>query len=374
MNSVATEVGAELSPSRRSPRRAFNSSVLKRSDTSLFLFIVLITIVAAVSLGDFRTLSNLSNLLNTVALIAIVAIGEAVTILARQIDLSVGAILGICAYLVGEASGHVSGPFGPVFGVAMALALGGALGMGNALLIDGLKMPAIIATLATLSIYTGVQIFINNGSQLYLTQVPKWLAGLRGSTWFGIGTFIWIAVICLAVVSFILRRTRFGRDVYALGSNPDAAIYLGVKVRLRTYQLFALCGALAGLGGLLYVSQFGNVDATAGSGMNLTVIAAAVVGGVSLFGGSGTALNAVLGALLLGEIQNILELTHISVFAEQTLQGVAIVVAVAVYAVVSRRLRRPVRREAMAITLSDKSVAAAVQGLGASAVMEDESK
>ncbi|MDH2903753.1 MAG: ABC transporter permease, partial [Actinomycetota bacterium] len=293
-------------------------------------------------------LSNLSNLFNTVALVAIVAIGEAVTILARQIDLSVGAILGICAYLVGEASGHVSGPLGPVFGVAMALALGGALGLGNALLIDGLKMPAIIATLATLSIYTGVQIFVNNGSQLYLTQVPKWLAGLRGDTWFGIGTFIWIALICLAVVSFILRRTRFGRDVYALGSNPEAAIYLGVKVRLRTYQLFALCGALAGLGGLLYVSQFGNVDATAGSGMNLTVIAAAVVGGVSLFGGSGTALNAVLGALLLGEIQNILELTHISVFAEQTLQGVAIVVAVAVYAVVSRRLRRPVRREAMA--------------------------
>jgi len=146
-------------------------------------------------------------------------------------------------------------------------------------------------------------------------------------------------------VSFLLRKTRFGRDVYALGSNPGAAIYLGIRVRLRTYQIFALCGALAGLGGLLYVSEFGNVDATAGSGMNLTVIAAAVVGGVSLFGGSGTALNAVLGALLLGEIQNILELTHISVFAEQTLQGAAIVVAVAVYAVVSHRLRRPVRRE-----------------------------
>jgi rhamnose transport system permease protein len=109
---------------------------------------------------------------------------------------------------------------------------------------------------------------------------------------------------------------------------------------------------MACLGGLLYVSQFGNVDATAGSGMNLTVIAPAVVGGVNLFGGSGTALNAVLGALLLGEIQNILELTHISVFAEQTLQGAAIVVAVAVYAVISLRLRHPVRREAMAVNVA----------------------
>ena len=344
MTSVATSTaGAPVS----ALRRTLGAGFFKRSDTSLFLLIVVVTLIAAATLADFRTWSNLSNLLNTVALIAIVAIGEAVTILARQIDLSVGAILGICAYLVGEATGHVSGPFGPVVGVVMALALGAVLGLGNALLIDGLKMPAIIATLATLSIYTGVQIFVNNGSQLYLTQVPKWLSGLRGATWFGIGTFIWIAAICMVVVSFILRRTRFGRDVYALGSNPEAAVYLGVRVRLRTYQLFALCGAMAGLGGLLYVSQFGNVDATAGSGMNLTVIAAAVVGGVSLFGGSGTAYNAVLGALLLGEIQNILELTRISVFAEQTLQGVAIVVAVAVYAVVSRRLRRPVRRQAM---------------------------
>src|ERR1035437_3940461 len=333
-------------------RRYFGANFFKRSDTTLLMLVVAITAIAAASLSDFRTLSNLSNLFNTVALIAIVAMGEAVTILARQIDLSVGAILGICAYLAGEASGHVSGPFGPVFGVALALALGAVLGLGNAFLIDALKMPAIIATLATLSIYTGVQILVNNGSQLYLTQVPKWLSGLRGATWFGIGTFIWIAAICLVVVTFILRRTRFGRDVYALGSNPEAAIYLGVKVRLRTYQLFALCGALAGLGGLLYVSQYGNVDATAGSGMNLTVIAAAVVGGVSLFGGSGTALNHVLGAFLLGEIQNILELTHISVFAEQTLQGVAIVVAVAVYAVISRRLRRPIRREAMAVNVS----------------------
>jgi rhamnose transport system permease protein len=245
----------------------------------------------------------------------------------------------------------------------MALGFGAAFGVGNAFLVSVLKMPAIIATLATLSIYTGFQIILNNGSQLYLTQVPPWLAGLRGNAWFGIGTFIWIAVICLVVVTFLLRRTRFGRDVYALGSNPDAAAYLGVRVRLRIFQIFALCGALAGLGGMLYTSQFGNVDATAGSGMNLTVIAAAVVGGVSLFGGSGTAANAVLGALLLGEIQNILELTRISIFAEQTLQGASIVIAVAIYAVVSRRLRRPVRRQSIDVDVGhDAALAVETSG------------
>ena len=351
---MTTSINLPRKVSHRSPTIGnIGRQLIRRSDVSLLILILVITATAALFLPDFRTLSNINNLLNTTALIAIVAIGEAIVILARQIDLSVGAILGICAYLVGEWSQHISGPFGPVLGVAMALALGAVFGLGNAFLVSIFKMPAIIATLATLSIYTGVQIIVNNGSQLYLTQVPAWMAGLRGNAWFGVGTFIWIAVICLVVVSFILRRTRFGRDVYSIGSNPEAAVYLGVPIRRRIFQLFALCGALAGLGGLLYTSQFGNVDATAGSGLNLTVIAAAVVGGVSLFGGSGTALSAVLGALLLGEIQNILELTRISVFAEQTLQGTAIVVAVAVYAIASRRLRRPVRREATIMVAPD---------------------
>jgi rhamnose transport system permease protein len=303
--------------------------LLRRSEAGLLARILVTTMVA----------------FNNAAPVAIVAIGQTVVILARQIDLSVGAILGLCAYLVGSAVGHFSGPIGPLVGVLMALGLGAALGVGNALLVTRVRMPAIIATLATLSIYTGLLVIVTNGSQLYVSQVPAWLANLRTDSWLGIGPFIWIAVFSLIVASFFLRMTRFGRDVYALGSNPEAARYLGIRAQLRTFQAFAFCGALAGLGGLLYTSQYGNVDATAGSGFELTVIAAAVVGGVSLFGGSGTALSAVLGALLLTEIENVLALTRISIFAEQTLEGSAIVLAVAVYAVSSRRLRRPVRRE-----------------------------
>ena len=129
-----------------------------------------------------------------------------------------------------------------------------------------------------------------------------------------------------------------------MGSNPEAAAYLGVRTGRRTYEVFALCGALAGLAGLLYAGQYGNVDATAGGGFELTAIAAAVIGGVSLFGGSGSPVGAALGAILLTEIENILALLKISIFAQQTLQGAAIVIAVAVYALISRRLSRPVRR------------------------------
>ena len=333
-------------PPASSARRALqNYPMLRRSETGLFALILLIAIVAGCLLSDFRTATNANEAFNNAAQIAIVAIGETVVILGRQIDLSVGATLGLSAFLVGSAVGHISGPLGPVAGVLMALGLGALLGLGNGLLVNRVRMPAIIATLATLSIYSGLQVIVTNGSQLYVSQVPAWLANLRADSWLGIGPFIWIAFICLVATSFIMRMTRFGRDIYALGSNPEAATYLGIRTGLRTFQAFAFCGALAGLGGLEYTSQYGNVDATAGSGFELTVIAAAVIGGVSLFGGSGTALSAVLGALLLTEIENVLALMRISIFAEQTLEGSAIVLAVAVYAVASRRLRRPLRRE-----------------------------
>jgi rhamnose transport system permease protein len=343
MSAPARHSPAERAGPLLGPWRLSNG--LRRSETGLLGLIVLITVVAVITLPDFRTGLNINESLNNAAPIAIVAIGEAVVIVAREIDLSVGAILGLSAYLVGSAVGHFHGPIGPVLGVLMALGLGAALGLGNALLVNQARMPAIIATLATLSIYSGLQVIVTNGSQLYASQVPVWLAGLRSDSWLGVGPFIWTAVICLIVASFLMRMTPFGRDIYALGSNPGAATYLGIRTQLRNYEAFAFCGALAGLGGLLYTSQYGNIDATAGSGFELTVIAAAVIGGVSLFGGSGSPLSGVLGAILLTEIENVLALMRISIFAQQTLQGSAIVVAVAVYAVISRRLRRPVRRE-----------------------------
>ena len=129
-----------------------------------------------------------------------------------------------------------------------------------------------------------------------------------------------------------------------MGSNPEAARHVGILVGRRTYQAFALSGALSGVGGLLYAGRYGNVDATAGAGFELAVIAAAVIGGVSLFGGSGTPFGAALGALLLIEIENVLASLRVSVFAQQTLEGAAIITAVALYAIVSRRLRKPSRQ------------------------------
>ncbi len=331
----------------------------RTSEAGLLAIVILIGLAATITLPAFRTGENITETLNNAATVIVVAIGEALVLLTRQIDLSVGATLGLAAFGTGAAVGHVGlvGPFGALLGligqlsvfgpigvVLVALLIGALMGLGNALLVDFVRMPAIIATLATLSIYSGLQVSISGGNQIYASQLPHWLAQLYVTSFLGIQSFIWIAAICVLIFSLIMRMTRWGRDLYAMGSNPEAARTIAVPIRRRTYEAFIVCGALAGLGGLLYAAQYGNVDATAGAGFNLTVIAAAVVGGVSLFGGSGTPVGAALGALLLGEIGDVLQLLKISIFAQQTLQGIAIVGAVVIYALLTRRLQRPASR------------------------------
>jgi rhamnose transport system permease protein len=314
------------------------ASFARAPELGLISILVALTIYAVAALPAFRTTGNADQILSNSTIIAILALAETMVLVTRQIDLSVGATLGLCAYIVGSALGHVGG--NPVLAILMALGLGGVLGLGNALLVDLVRMPAIIATLATLSIYGGLQVVVTNGSQLYAYQLPNWLTTLYATDWGPLPAFAVVALAAVAVLTAGVQMTRWGRDLYAMGSNPEAASMTGLPVRRRTYEAFIACGALSGFAGLLYAAQYGNVDATAGNGIELTAIAAAVIGGVSLFGGSGTPAGAALGALLLIEIENILAIEKISIFAQQLLQGLAIVASVAVYALLRRYAQR----------------------------------
>jgi len=316
-------------------------------EVGLIAIVVIVSIVAAICIPAFRNGVNLREMLNNAAVVAIVALGESLVLLSRQIDLSVGTILGLAAFITGSLLGQLSGLGGVgivLIAILLPVFIGVVLGLVNGLLISFARMPAIIATLATLSIYGGLQVVVSGGSQVYAYQVPTWLSQLYTTTWLGIGSFVWIGAVWVILFSFVMRTLRWGRDLYAMGSNPEAARYMAIPTRRRTIEAFVVCGALAGFGGLLYIAQYGNVDATAGAGFELTAIAAAVVGGVSLFGGSGSPLGAALGSVLLLEIENVLALLKISIFAQQTLQGIAIICAVALYAVLMRRLQQPASR------------------------------
>lgn len=339
----ATAPASAQDAARGNGLRSRIRSLLRQNETGLVGILFLVSLIAAIAVPAFRSSGNPTQILDNSSLVVIVAVGEALVIMARQIDLSVAAILGLSAYLIGSLVGHI-GFGGPVVGVVLAFGLGAVLGLFNGVLIERIRMPAIIATLATLSIYGGLQVVVTHGSQLYPSQLPNWLGNILSTSWIGLSPLVWIAALSTLIVGLAAKFTSWGRDIYAMGSNPEAAAYLGIRAGRRTYEVFAVCGGLAGLAGLLYAGQYGNVDATAGAGFELTAIAAAVIGGVSLFGGSGSPLGAALGALLLTELENILALLKISIFAQQTLQGAAIVIAVAIYSLISRRLSRPVRR------------------------------
>ena len=212
--------------------------------------------------------------------------------------------------------------------------------MMNGFIVAVLRVPSIVATLGTLSIYRGIDFLLAGGKQVTLTSLPAGYTEIARSTFAGIPVFVLVAVAIVVAFGILLRVTRFGRSVYAVGSNPEAAGILGISTRTVTFVVFSLCGLLGGVAGVMWGILFGTINATAASGVTLQVIAAVVVGGVNIFGGSGTVFGAALGALFLGFVANALILLRLSQFWLQAIYGIVILVAVALDAVLLRRLQR----------------------------------
>ncbi len=224
--------------------------------------------------------------------------------------------------------------------IAFGLGLGLVLGMINGVIVTLLRVPAIVATLGTLSIFRGVDYLIAGSHQVPLASLPPGFTDAARDSILGIPIFVLVAVVVVVIGSVVLRSTRFGRQVYAVGSNPEAAAILGIRSRLVVFTAFSLCGLLAGVAGVLWVIQFGTINGTSATGVVLSVVAAVVVGGVAIFGGSGTLAGAALGALFLGFIANALILVGLSQFWLQAIYGVVILVAVSADALILRRIQR----------------------------------
>jgi rhamnose transport system permease protein len=197
-----------------------------------------------------------------------------------------------------------------------------------------------VATLGSMSVYRGLTFLVAGGRQVSLSDLPPEYITLARANAFGVPLFVILAVVIIAIAGVVLQQTRLGRQVYAVGSNPEAAAILGIRSRLVVFTAFAVCGLLAGLAGVLWGARFGTINATAANGVVLQVVAAVVVGGVNIFGGSGTVYGAGLGALFLGLIANALTLLRLSQFWLQAIYGAVILLAVAADAVIVRRLQR----------------------------------
>jgi rhamnose transport system permease protein len=302
---------------------------------------------------NFLTVSNWQNIATNVAMVGVVAVGQTMVVLTRNIDLSVGSIVGLSAYIAADTLADHQGT--PIVLIALlAMGVGLACGLFNGILVAVGRVPAIIATLATLAIYRGLAFEATGGGgdNISAFQLPDNFLDLAARKPLGIPFLAWIALAVALAGGALLRWAPWGRDFYAIGSNPEAARLAGIPVGRRVIAAFAICGALSGLGGFMFAARFASVDAVAGRGFELDVITAVVIGGVNVFGGSGTVLGAALGALLVATIQDGFTLLKISEFWKIFFNGAAIVVAVTIDALITQRLQDVLRRRRRAEVLA----------------------
>jgi len=310
---------------------------------------ILLTLVAVV-LGTWlvnpRFLSGQGrfDLMVAISLTAVMAVGESFVLVMRHVDLSVGSVLGLSAFLAGSAVRGQTGA-GLVVPVLVGLAVGAAAGVLNGLLVALLRLPALVVTLGTLYVLQGVSTLLVGGTRINADQLPRSVVDLGITGALGVPWLLWVALAAGGAGWWVMRTRRFGRDLYAVGSNPPAAVLAGIPVVRRTVLAYVVSGTCAGLAGVLFLARFGGVDANAGLGYELPVVAACVVGGVNIFGGSGTVLGALLGAMLLKTIGVALSALSVPEFWQQAVNGLLLIVAIGADRLVAlRRARREVTR------------------------------
>lgn len=325
------------------PMRLFLLLGEKREVALVAVLVALVLFTGSVR-PAFLSTQTLKDVLLNVAIISLLSAGMTGVMLMRHIDLSVSSTLGLSAYAVGSL--FVAHPHMPIM-VAMGagIAIGLAAGAINAAMVVFGNVPSLVATLSTLYIYRGADYAWVRGGQVNASNLPTSFAGLGTASLLGMPVLVLIAGAVLVAFSIYLGQFPGGREHYAVGSNPEAARLAGLRVGRRVAIGFVTSGAIAGLAGVLWLARFGTVDASTGTGLELQVVAAAVVGSVAITGGVGTILGATLGALILGVISISLVVLRVSPFWEQAIQGLLIVLAIASDAALARALVRRLREK-----------------------------
>jgi rhamnose transport system permease protein len=316
--------------------------LLRLRELPVIIALVLLVLVTYLINPLFLTPQGIKDLLLNATIVMILATGQTLLIITRNIDLSVGSMLGLVAFGTGSIFAAMPDiPIAAVFVIGMFF--GALLGAINGLLVTAAKVPALVITLGTLYVFRGLNNAWAGGKQYFAGDRPDAFGALSVDTVLGFPIITLLAILVVAAVAVYMAGTRPGRDLYAIGSDPEAATAFGIKVSKRVLLAFLANGALAGLAGVLYASRFNSVGATTGTGMELTVVAAAVVGGVAIFGGSGSVTGAALGALLLTTITSSLTALRVDKFWQQAIVGVLILTAIIIDRVASLRTARKLR-------------------------------
>ena len=321
----------------------------------LLLLIVLVVLFFGSQIDNYYSARFFNRISTSVAIIAVLAIGQTLVVLTRNIDLSVGSTVGVAAYIVGQQLA-ANNEIGPVAAILMAVAVGACFGAVNGLLVSYGRVPSIIVTLGTLALYRTFLVEFSNAQTILSSEMPEWLvelprADIASFNGLDLRALVGLMLVVAVIFQLILSYLPYGRRLYAIGSNPDAAHVAGFPSQRIVFFAFVLCGALAGLAGFMFLARFGNITVVAGLGLELSSVAAVVVGGVNIFGGSGTIVGALLGSVLIDLLENsLIRWAEISEFWRDALLGLLILLAVAADVVIMGRLRNSWARSGLQVS------------------------
>ena len=318
-------------------------TLLKNRELSAFFAIVALFVVLVALNPAYFSLQTLAMIFSSSQILCLLALGATLVMLTRNIDVSVGSTVGLCAIAVGVA---LNNGYGLATAIAFSLAIGALAGAFNGLLVVGLRIPAIVATLGTLGLYRGVMLLWTGGK--WIEGLPDSLKSLSEPAFIGVSPLGWLVLALLLAGGWLLSRTAFGRDFYAVGDNLAAARQLGVAVNRTRMLAFTLNGMLAACAGIVFAAQIGFVPNQTGSGLEMKAIAACVLGGISLLGGTGTLLGAFLGAFFLTQIDTVLVLFRLPAWWNDFIAGLVLLGVL----VLDGRLRQALARHQRALKYS----------------------
>ncbi|QHW95474.1 autoinducer 2 ABC transporter permease LsrC [Klebsiella variicola] len=318
-------------------------TLLKNRELSAFFAIVALFVVLVALNPAYFSLQTLAMIFASSQILCLLALGATLVMLTRNIDVSVGSTVGLCAIAVGVA---LNNGYGLATAIAFALTIGALAGAFNGLLVVGLRIPAIVATLGTLGLYRGVMLLWTGGK--WIEGLPDSLKSLSEPAFIGVSLLGWLVLALLLAGGWLLSRTAFGRDFYAVGDNLAAARQLGVAVNRTRMLAFTLNGMLAACAGIVFAAQIGFVPNQTGSGLEMKAIAACVLGGISLLGGTGTLLGAFLGAFFLTQIDTVLVLFRLPAWWNDFIAGLVLLGVL----VLDGRLRQALARHQRALKYS----------------------
>jgi rhamnose transport system permease protein len=310
--------------------------IIKRREFTLLLILVVLLAVVSLRTPSFLALKNLNDILNDTAILIIVAIGQMMVIVTGGADLSVASGIALTGMSVALLNWHYPAIPIPVI-LLISLALGFILGSFNGLLVAVADIPPIITTLGTMGIYRGVVFLLSGGQWVSAHKMTASFRDLPHGTALGVTNLLASAVIVVIVFAVILGLTRTGREIYGAGGNRTAARFVGINLRKISYLVYMFSGLLVGLSGLLWVARYASAQNETASGFELQTIAACVIGGVSILGGTGTILGVVLGSLFMGIVNNALTVVNLSPFYQMAIQGFVILAAIIANTLVERR-------------------------------------